>query len=305
MNEFKKFIELSRILGQKQDFIQGSGGNVSIKTGDGKMFIKASGWRLSDISENNGLAEVNLSEIKSCGAIVATSGPKPSMEIIFHSFLDKFVIHTHSVYANIIACSLNGKLLWEKISKDFNLKAAWVDYNSPGEYLALAVKKTINQYKKKKHNEIPEVILMQNHGLIVSGKKLDRVFGLHNQIQEIIKQRLNLSLFPKNLDDFLKKIIKNNNDFIVNFSKNILFPDQAVFCGNIYKKISINKKTGNLIYKAREKEALAIKENLAAWAYVVDCAKNCGLILKFLSLKDVDYVKNMKNEKYRQNLLIK
>ena len=62
MNEFKKFIELSRLLGQRPDFIQGTGGNVSIKIDSQKMLIKTSGWRLSDINENSGLVEINLNQ---------------------------------------------------------------------------------------------------------------------------------------------------------------------------------------------------------------------------------------------------
>ena len=63
--------------------------------------------------------------------------------------------------------------------------------------MALAVKKSVNDYKNK-HLKMPEAILMQNHGLIVSGDNLDRVFELHNKIQEIIKTRLNLgNNFPE------------------------------------------------------------------------------------------------------------
>ena len=69
---------------------------------------------------------------------------------------------------------------------------------------------------------MPEAILMQNHGLIVSGDNLDRVFELHNKIQEIIKTRLNLgNNFPeikisetnggfKSQTRYLKDFIKNN-----------------------------------------------------------------------------------------------
>lgn len=327
MNEFKKFIELSRILGQRSDFVQGAGGNVSIKIDSQKMLIKASGWRLSDIDENSGLVEVNLNQknnrnfiFKGTRNFLSTrdlpKGERPSIETGFHTFLDKFVIHTHSVYANIIACAVNGKLLWKEISKDFDFGAIWVGYSSPGENLALAVKKSANDYKNE-HLKMPEVILMQNHGLIISGDNLDRVFELHNEIQEIIKARLNLGdNFPeikisetsggfKSQTRYLKDFIKNNYFLIENFSKNILFPDQAVFCNSIGGKILINEANGDIFYKTNYKEALAIEENLTAWAYIVGCAKDCGLASKFLSLKDVDYINNMESEKYRQQLLEK
>ena len=317
MNEFKKFIELSRLLGQRPDFIQGTGGNVSIKIDSQKMLIKTSGWRLSDINENSGLVEINLNQKNNDNFVFEKSwNLRPSIETGFHAFLDKFVIHTHSVYANIIACAVNGKLLWKEISKDFDFGAIWVGYSSPGENLALAVKKSVNDYKNK-HLKMPEAILMQNHGLIVSGDNLDRVFELHNKIQEIIKTRLNLgNNFPeikisetnggfKSQTRYLKDFIKNNYFLIENFSKNILFPDQAVFCNSIGEKILINEAAGDIFYKASQKEALTIEENLTAWAYIIDCAKDCGLVLNFISSKDIDYVNNMKSEKYRQQLLKK
>lgn len=317
MDEFKKFINLSRLLGQKPDFVQGAGGNVSIKINSRKMLIKASGWRLSDIDENYGLAEVNLNQKNNEDFIFEkTRNLRPSIEIGFHVFLDKFVIHTHSVYANIITCVLNGELLWKEILKDFNFRVAWVGYNNPGYHLALAVEKSVNDYKNK-YLKMPEVILLQNHGLIVSSNDLDRVFKLHNEIQEIIKVRLNLgNNFPKmkisktrggfkSQTRYLKDFIKNNYFLIENFSKNILFPDQAVFCNSIGKKILINKVTGDIFYKVNQKEAFAIEENLIAWAYIIDCAKNCGLNLNFISQDDINYINNMESEKYRQQLLKK
>ncbi len=299
-NEFKKFIELSRAIGKRVDFIQGAGGNVSVKIDNIIMLIKASGWRLADISENDGLVAVDMNN----GNIKNSEILRPSIETGFHIFLGKYVVHTHSVYANIISCAVNGEKLWNEIFKKIGASAVWVDYQSPGHYLALAVKEKTDKFKNQ-HNAAPEAILMQNHGLIVSGENSDKVFNLHNEIQEAIKRYLNLKLFPANGEGYLKKLIKINKNFIADFSRNILFPDQAVFCGNIDEKISINEKTGDIVYKTNEKEALAIKENLIAWAYIINCAKYCGLTLKFLSSEEVDYIKNMESEKYRQNLIKK
>ena len=307
MSELKKFIELSRVIGKKPDFVQGTGGNVSIKINKQKMLIKASGWRLADISENQGLVAVDYNRIKNNGNFIFDSQKtlRPSMETRFHAFLGKHVVHTHAVYANIISCAVEGKKLWRKITEKHGISASWVDYQNPGTHLALGVKKAVKKFKNQ-YGKIPEAILMQNHGLIVSGDNLNYVFNLHNKIQEVIKNYFNLKIkFPEIKSDYLKKIIKKSNNLIVNFSKDILFPDQAVFGSNIGKKISINKKTSNIIYKVSQKEALAIKENLIAWTYIVDCAKDCGLTLNFISQKNIDYINNMESEKYRKNLIKK
>ena len=297
-SELRQFIDLSRAIGQCPDFVQGAGGNVSVKINN-KMLIKASGWRLEDISENNGLVAVNMNN----GDIENSQALRPSMEAGFHIFLDKYVVHTHSVYTNIIACAADGRKIWVDISREFGIAVVWVDYQSPGFHLATAVKKAVGEFKKQ-YGIAPVAILMQNHGLIITGDNLEHVFNLHNEIQELVKQYLNLKkAFPKDMADYLKNFIKNNGDSIENFSNNILFPDQAVFCSSISEKILINKETNNIVYKTNQKEALAIKENLIAWAYIIDCAKDCGLKLNFLSLENINYIRNMESEKYRQKLL--
>lgn len=292
--ELKQFIDLSRAIGQRPDFVQGAGGNVSIKIGD-KMFIKASGWRLKDVSESDGLAIVDTVNNGNFGNL------KPSMETEFHAFLEKYVIHTHPVYANIISCSVNGKKIWQDILSKIGALGIWVEYQSPGHYLAMAIKNVVEEFENQR-GAAPEAILMQNHGLIVCGDNLDKIFNLHNRIQEEIKKNLNLKPFPQDLREYLAEFIKIKNNILVDFSKNILFPDQAVFCGNIEDKILINEETEDIIYKTSEKEASAIEENFVAWLYIVDCAKDCGLALNFLSQNDIDYINNMESEKYRKQL---
>ena len=327
-DELKKIIDISRDIGQCPDLVQGAGGNFSIKIDDRKMLIKASGFRFLEVLENNGLVAVDYDKlskyyntqdfsdvfepdsadfIDSCILGKIGSGNiKPSKETGFHALLGKYVIHTHSVYANIITCALDGENLFKKIFQDSGIDIIWLPYSNPGLHLTLCVKEAIDRHKNK-YNKIPEVILIQNHGLIVSGNNLKHVFDLHNEIQIFIKQYLNFKkVFPKNKKDkinFLKKFIKNNGDLIENFSKNILFPDQIVFCDNINDKISIDESAGNINYKINKKEERAIEENLIAWLYIVDCAKDCGLVLNPLSQKDLDYINNMESEKYRQKLI--
>lgn len=304
-SELKQFIKLSCAVGQHPDFVQGAGGNISVKINNQKMLIKASGWRLAEIKKNNGLVEVDYNAIRNSGNFIfeESQNLRPSIETGFHIFLDKYVIHTHSVYANIITCVVGGKRLLGNIFKDSGISIAWVDYYNPGAPLALAIKSVIEKYEND-FGKKPEAILMQNHGLVVSGNGLENIFELHNKIQEIIRQSLNLKQeFPKNIPDYLKRFIKANIDLIENFSDNILFPDQAVFCSGVGNKFFIDKNSGEIIYKTNKKEELAIKENLAAWAYIVDCAQKLGLSLNPISKNNVNYINNMESEKYRQRLL--
>lgn len=306
-SELKQFIKLSRAIGRRPDFVQGAGGNISVKINNQKMLIKASGWRLAEIKENNGLVEVDYNAIKNSGNFIfkESQNLRPSIETGFHIFLDKFVIHTHSVYVNIIACAVDGEKLSADIFKNSGILITWVDYYNPGVPLALAIKSAIEKYENS-FGKKPEAVLMKNHGLIVSGDDVKNVFELHNKIQEIIKQGLSLKKkFPQNAAEYLKEFMKTNMDLIENFSGNILFPDQAVFCNNIGEKILINKANGDIVYKTNQKEALTMEENLIAWAYIIDCARDLKLFLDPISKDDIDYINNMESEKYRQQLLKK
>ena len=120
----KAFIKLSHIGGSRADYVQGGGGNTSVKLKDGSMAIKASGFCLKDIQMQNGYAvldgnalrkfyrENNPEDFEDCEAsgsqctkenVLDVAGiPKlrPSVEAGFHSLLKTYVLHTHSVFAN-------------------------------------------------------------------------------------------------------------------------------------------------------------------------------------------------------------
>ena len=57
----KELTELSMIAADfsAPDAVQGSGGNLSVKTGAGTMIIKASGMRFSELSPQKGFVEIN------------------------------------------------------------------------------------------------------------------------------------------------------------------------------------------------------------------------------------------------------
>ena len=118
-----------RQLGARADYVQGGGGNTSVKLAGGLMAIKASGFCLSDIKPDKAYAVLNsdalrvfyldtnpnaLDDVEAAGSSAAKAAVyevagvetlRPSVEAGFHSILDLFVSHTHSVYGNLAACS--------------------------------------------------------------------------------------------------------------------------------------------------------------------------------------------------------
>ncbi|HLU47111.1 MAG TPA: class II aldolase/adducin family protein, partial [Planctomycetota bacterium] len=58
--ELDELIAISREIGAQPDLVQGGGGNTSVKSRDGKrMFVKASGAALEDMSAERGWAELD------------------------------------------------------------------------------------------------------------------------------------------------------------------------------------------------------------------------------------------------------
>ena len=56
------FIKISHYAGMREDLVQASGGNSSFKDGN-KMYIKASGYHLCDVTEDDGYAVVDYQRI--------------------------------------------------------------------------------------------------------------------------------------------------------------------------------------------------------------------------------------------------
>ena len=131
------FARISQAIGRRTDYVQGGGGNTSVKLENGLMAIKASGYRLSDVTDRSAYAVLDYQKlsqfyydhepadfknVEAAGADFAKAQTKvieglqplrPSVEAGFHSILKTFVVHTHSVYANLAACAVNCREICE------------------------------------------------------------------------------------------------------------------------------------------------------------------------------------------------
>jgi hypothetical protein len=256
--------------------------------------------------------------------IVAREGLKmlrPSVEAGFHSILKKYVIHTHPVYANILCCAKNGKELVEKIFGDKSYGIAWIPYINPGFCLTLKIKEAIKK-SLNSHGKYPEVIFMENHGLIVNTDDSAGCVALHQEVNDLIRDCLGIKdAFPKIellvVDD---NTVISKTPYIVNYFKGsnvtdsfcdeiVLYPDQLVYLnGSISvngtdKKVNIDTKTGTVTYKTNLAEAQTIEETLLAYLYVVGGIRKKGLEIKTMSEKQIDFIKNWESEAYRKSLV--
>ena len=284
-------IDISRKIGFYPDFVQGGGGNTSVKIDDNLMAIKASGYLLKDMSENDGFSFVNYLDIKNhiksnkisgdteddfrsfikekTPKIVGYPNLKPSIETGFHALLpQKYIIHTHSVYSNIICCSQDGEDIAQKLFSD----SIWVKYANPGKDITIAIASAIK-------NKSSNIIFMQNHGIIICSESADEAYGLHESINNKIINYFNIGA------DF--KLEKIDLD-IEEVKEAVIFPDQVVY----------------LLSEDLRNTAAGL-ETLYAYYYIMKKIKNLGLAPNFISEEDINYIENMESEKYRKSLIRK
>lgn len=343
--QLKDLERISKAAGKSPDLVQGGGGNTSVKLDDNLMAVKASGYKLKDITTSDGYVVVNYKKIKEYheqvdlskdinyekesgefvrSNVVKMEGLKilrPSVEAGFHSALLKHVIHTHPVYANIICCSQNGRELVEEIFNNKEYDFIWVPYINPGFMLTLAIMKEISEHVSSK-GKFPQVIFMENHGLVVTADTAFECTELHEEVLKTIRDYFNITDRFPNVSiealDFEK--FRSNTDYLINYFKGrnvddsffddtVLYPDQMVYLsGNISVnnsngKLNINTKTGVIIYKTNEKEALTMEETLMGFIYVVEEIRKNNLKIKTMSNKETDFIRNWESEKYRKSLL--
>jgi rhamnose utilization protein RhaD (predicted bifunctional aldolase and dehydrogenase)/NAD(P)-dependent dehydrogenase (short-subunit alcohol dehydrogenase family) len=147
----------TRLLGGVGELVLHGGGNTSVKTqqkdtlGDAVdvLCVKGSGWDMGTI-EPPGLPAVRLSPLRRLaeldkltdedmvnfqrGNMLDTTGPNPSVETIFHAFLEpKFIDHTHANAVLSVSDHANGMDILREVYAD---KAPVVEYVMPGFALA-------------------------------------------------------------------------------------------------------------------------------------------------------------------------
>jgi len=338
---------ISKEVGLPIEYTQGGGGNTSAKLNDELMAVKASGFKLKQITPREGYVVVNYRRILEYYSQVDLSQDKdyekestefvnqnivemeglkklrPSVEAGFHSLLQTYVIHTHPVYANIICCSHNGRELMQEIFKDESFDAIWVPYINPGFSLTLRIKDLIEK-RQRETNRFPQVILMENHGLIVTADDAEECVALHSRVNDLIRKHFGidepypeLKLEKLGEDKFASRTQYLTDYFKVNgispdlFDEIVLYPDQLVYLNgslavdSMDSKLNINSKTGEIVYLANESEAQTMEETLLAYIYVIDSIRKLNLPLKTMTEEEIDFIMNWESEKYRKSLVKK
>ena len=356
MSEIKDLVEMSKYAGERFDLVQAGGGNSSVKFENGEMIIKASGFLLSELTENSGYSRVFTKKtadiVKNETVIDATEKReresltsqlvkdvtidklnRPSIETLLHSFLLKYTLHTHPIVVNMIVIQKN----WQDILSSIfiNDEVCFVEYKTPGIELALGLYNEL-----KKFDVIPNVIFLQNHGLIVTSNYKNEIKEKTEYVLEKIENYLKIDMSKykttneitylfnsvektNNIsylseDSFLSEMIKRDKELFV---KTPFCPDSLVYCGiqsieidDIFELKAIEK------YKDKYYElpkVVIFKNNLYFVALNIKKAKEMEEVFKFhimvleqnlkqdvnfLELDELAYLSNWEAEKYRRGI---
>jgi ribulose-5-phosphate 4-epimerase/fuculose-1-phosphate aldolase len=315
------------------EHVQGPGGNTSVKF-DSTILIKASGFTFKDVANGSGVVSLNntaiisnlTSKINSGDKIYENEAPqilgsipdglKPSMEFEFHALLDMFVLHTHSVYVNVIACADNCDELLKQIFNDDEYLL--VPYVTPGfpiaEYLL----------KNKTGLAYPPVIVLKNHGVIVHGSSAEAVVEKYKYTIDKIMAHCGLQPMPDMVlqkignDNYLvdkANVVSNNIDvatLVETLNQKVLIPDQSIFFkGKVSSSTQIspgifaNIGSNEITLQGNDKFILACKTMIQAVYYISNNIKKLGLQPDYIPAELISIMHNLSTEKYRSSILEK
>ncbi|MDR1060516.1 MAG: class II aldolase/adducin family protein [Clostridiales bacterium] len=178
---------MSNEYGRQARYVLAGGGNTSFKT-EAELYVKASGTSLATVRAGDfvGLSRAKLDAIMEkpydradeakreaevlsdmmAARLAGSEGKRPSVETLLHNiFPERYVLHLHPALVNGLTCGAGGE---EAARRLMPAPYVWIPAYRPGYELALLCRDRLGAYERER-GERPKVILLQNHGIFVSG----------------------------------------------------------------------------------------------------------------------------------------
>lgn len=332
------YSRLSREVGARRDYVQGGGGNTSVKLDDQLMAVKASGFCLGDVLPDQAYAVMDYAAIRafyrgheerdfedpekagseqakaSTISVDGMAALRPSVEAGFHSLLGKFVIHSHSVYTNFACCAVEMQQILEDALKDADFSWGVVPYIDPGARLSFAIRDEMDRVEQAS-GQLPKVLFMQNHGLIVHGETADAALALHEAVNARFAAHFGVAadaFVTMDLEAYIAKRLGARMYEGTFFIETPLYPDQMVFFigtlgfGNGEAKtgeILLDLASGSIRSGVGEAQTRVVTETLAAVLFIQEQIEKKGYTLSTMGEKAKKFIANWESEKYRKSLL--
>lgn len=209
MSDIEAVVQLSRHFGRDDDWVQGAGGNASVKSGD-LITIKSSGWRLAAVSAERGLTRVRLAArdllvLRAVAPAVRASAyerlvaertmpgdARPSIELCVHAWGAKFVLHTHPTLVCCFACSREGQAILAELSA---ASPEWncIPYYQPGIALSMGLLEHLSLGLSR---GVPPITIFLNHGLMVSAETSEAIIRWSGALEAQLRARCRYATWP-------------------------------------------------------------------------------------------------------------
>ena len=340
------FRRMSHAAGARADYVQGGGGNTSVKLDGGLMAIKALGYRLGDIELNRAYAVLDLSEllpfytdgdpdafpdVEQAGSARAKAAVRPvdgmealrpSVEAGFHSLLDRFVLHTHSVYANLATCAPDGREVVAAALEGADYGWGFVPYADPGARLTFSIRDELRRVERETGRR-PAVIFMQNHGLIVHAGEADGCLAIHADVNRRVARAFgaedgdfpNVTLtggdgrFEAQLP-LLREAFASGAMTGAMLTGEPLYPDQLVFLSGAVQlggepepgMCAADPESGRLTLAMPRGKAQVVAETIACVAYIRLALAKSGRQAVGMDAAARAFIANWESEKYRKSV---
>ena len=342
------FERVSQSVGARADYVQGGGGNTSVKLEGGLMAIKASGYCLKDVHADrayavldykslsafyNGSEPGDFEDVEAVGSgkakeltrVIEGLDPlRPSVEAGFHSLLDTYVAHSHSVYANLAACSKECVEIVGKALADAPYTWGFVPYTNPGARLTFSIRDELKRVTEETGRR-PAVIFMENHGLIAHSDDPEACLRIHTDVNERIAAAFGITgdAFPavsvRAIEGglveadapYLSEQLKTGDFTEEFFLMTPLYPDQQVFLTGSFALTdkapeegwcSADPKTGRVVFNMPAAKAQVIAETLTAVVFIRRTIEKSGRTLSTMGEAAKSFIANWESEKYRKSL---
>ena len=344
----ENFSRVSQSVGARADYVQGGGGNTSVKLEGGLMAIKASGFCLKDIRPDKAYAVLDyqalrtfyygaepkdFDDVEKAGSAQAKEAVRaidgleqlrPSVEAGFHSILDTYVAHSHSVYANLAACSVECREIVAAALADAPYGWGMVAYTDPGARLTFSIRDELRRVMEETGRR-PAAIFMQNHGLIVHADDPDECLKIHTDVNGRIAAAFGLSgdsFPPVAVREIGNGLVEADSPYLSQaltsgafdekfFLETPLYPDQMVFLTGSFgfgagtpeaDCCLADPATGRVVFNMAAGRAQVIAETLTAVTFIADAIRNSGKTLSPMGEQARAFLANWESEKYRKSL---
>ena len=207
MNDaLRDILDISHAVGGDPQLTQGGGGNASVKTGDGYMYLKASGTALKNMSARKGWRRLQVARVLEmledkalprqemvgrekevarrlidCCEDSFGPGVAPSIEAPTHAMLRRCTLHIHPVAVGPYISSRNGREAAEELFSDEMVPLLWVPCADTGHMTGCKINTLLRKYRRA-HGQIPSILFVQKHGLFVSAETPSGVYRLVRKV---------------------------------------------------------------------------------------------------------------------------